>query len=130
MKDTLISRDSKGKCRVIQISCEYNQDKNAYTIKRSSGLLNGKLIVQPEIVITKGKVKRTLEEQATLEYNSIIKKQLDKGYKRISDLGYSDISEFDPDKVLPKNRTDTNNIGKPMLCKVLDINNKNLTEKQ
>ncbi len=130
MKDTLISRDSKGKCRVINISCEYDQDRNIYTIKRSSGLLNGKLIVQPEIIINKGKVKRTLEEQATLEYNSIIKKQLDKGYKRISDLGYSDISEFNPDKVLPKNRTDTNNIGKPMLCKVLDINNKNLTEKQ
>lgn len=68
---------------------------------------------QPLITITKGKVKRTLEEQALLQYNSIIKKYLDKGYKKI-DM----IEEIDLEKVVPKQVTDTVGIAKPMLCKV------------
>ena len=30
------------------------------------------------------------------------------------------IDEFDPDKVLPKDKTDTKGVKKPMLCKVYD----------
>ena len=57
-----------------------------YVITRSSGLYGGKFITQPNIEITKGKVKRTITEQAELEYNSNIKSYLDKGYKKISDF--------------------------------------------
>ena len=91
-----------------------------YVITRSSGLYGGKFITQPNIEITKGKVKRTITEQAELEYNSNIKSYLDKGYKKISDLGYTSIDEFNPDKVLPKDKTDTKGVKKPMLCKVYD----------
>ena len=91
-----------------------------YVITRSSGLYGGKFIAQPNIEITKGKVKRTITEQAELEYNSNIKSYLDKGYKKISDLGYTSIDEFNPDKVLPKDKTDTKGVKKPMLCKVYD----------
>ena len=91
-----------------------------YVITRSSGLYGGKFITQPNIEITKGKVKRTITEQAELEYNSNIKSYLDKGYKKISDFGYTSIDEFNPDKVLPKDKTDTNGVKKPMLCKVYD----------
>ena len=91
-----------------------------YVITRSSGLYKGKFITQPNIEITKGKVKRTITEQAELEYNSNIKSYLDKGYKKISDLGYTSIDEFDPDKILPKEKTDANGAKKPMLCKVYD----------
>ena len=91
-----------------------------YVITRSSGLYGGKFITQPNIEITKGKVKRTITEQAELEYNSNIKSYLDKGYKKISDLGYTSIDEFDPNKVLPKDKTDTKGVKKPMLCKVYD----------
>lgn len=120
MKDTLISRDSKGKIRQINIACEWNEKFQMYIISRSSGCYNGKFIIQPNIEISKGKVKRTITEQATLEYNSNVKSYLDKGYKRISDFGYTDITQFDPETVLPKVNTDQKGIGKPMLCKVID----------
>ena len=119
-KDTLITRDSKGKVRQINIACEWNEKFQMYVITRSSGLYGGKFITQPNIEITKGKVKRTITEQAELEYNSNIKSYLDKGYKKISDLGYTSIDEFNPDKVLPKDKTDTKGVKKPMLCKVYD----------
>ena len=54
------------------------------------------------------------------ERDKIIKNYLDKGYKKISDLGYTSIDEFDPDKILPKEKTDANGAKKPMLCKVYD----------
>ena len=119
-KDTLITRDSKGKIRQINIACEWNEKFQMYVITRSSGLYGGKFITQPNIEITKGKVKRTITEQAELEYNSNIKSYLDKGYKKISDLGYTSIDEFNPDEVLPKDKTDQNGVKKPMLCKVYD----------
>lgn len=119
-KDTLITRDSKGKVRQINIACEWNEKFQMYVITRSSGLYGGKFITQPNIEITKGKVKRTITEQAELEYNSNIKSYLDKGYKKISDFGYTSIDEFNPDKVLPKDKTDTKGVKKPMLCKVYD----------
>ena len=119
-KDTLITRDSKGKIRQINIACEWNEKFQMYVITRSSGLYGGKFVIQPNIEIIRGKAKRTITEQAELEYNSNIKSYLDKGYKKISDLGYTSIDEFDPDKVLPKDKTDTKGVKKPMLCKVYD----------
>lgn len=127
MVDTLIARDSKGKVRQINISCEKEGD--VFVLKRSSGLYGGKFIIQPNIIIDKGKVKRTLEEQAKLVYDSNVKSYLDKGYRRISDFGYNSISDFNPDETLPKDRTDTNGVGKPMLCKVFDTTKKTLTDK-
>ena len=56
----LVTRDSKNKIRVIYISLIEDIKDVSYTIKRSSGLLEGKLIIQPDIKITKGKVKRTV----------------------------------------------------------------------
>lgn len=123
MRDTLISRDSKGKIRQINISCKWNDISKSFIIERQTGQYLGKLITQPEIEIKKGKVKRTIEEQAKLEYNSIVKKYKDKGYKNISDFGYSDISDFDPEKVFPKQVTDQAGVLKPMLCDVYDKNN-------
>lgn len=124
MKDTLISRDSKGKIRQINISCEWNEKFQIYVISRSSGLYKGEFIAQPDIEIAKGKVKRTITEQATLEYNSKIKGYLDKGYRKISDFGYNNIDDFDPEDVLPKIKVDQNGVKKPMLCKVYDANDK------
>lgn len=123
MKKTLISRDSKGKCRVINISCEKEGDN--YVIKRSSGLFNGKTTNQPSIIITKGKVKRTIEEQSELQFNSLVKGYLDKGYIEVEES----LTEELIDKKLPTTKTDQKGAKKPMLCKVLDQNNKNLTEK-
>lgn len=114
--DTLISRDAKNKIRVIEISL--TKCENSYVINRQSGILNMKMSQQPEIVISVGKSKRTLLEQANLEYNAIIRKQKDKGYKDIKDFGYTDLSQFNPNDVLPENtKTDQNGAQKPMCCK-------------
>lgn len=128
MKHTLISRDSKGKCRVIYISCDFDEDAQLYRISRSSGLLNGKLISQPELLITKGKVKRTLKEQADLEYNSIVKKYLDKGYKEV-DSSVTELTEDVINEILPQDKTDQKGALKHMLAKLLDKTNKTLTDK-
>lgn len=126
MNDVLISRDSKGKIRQVNISCKWNNILKAFVIERETGQYKGKLTKQPIIEIKKGKVKRTTEEQAQLEFNSHIKKYKDKGYKSISEFGYSSINDFDPNKVFPNEVVDQAGVVKPMLCKVFDpSDNKN-----
>lgn len=124
VKTILISRDSKSKIRVVEISYEWNDTLHAYVIERSSGLHGGKMTSQPPLTIARGKVKRTVTEQTELEYNSLIKKYKDKGYKDIREFGFSSLSEFDPDKVFPKEVTNQAGVVKPMLCKVYDPNDK------
>lgn len=129
-KNTLITRDSKGKIRVVEISYSWNNTLHAYVIERSSGLHGGKMTIQPPVTISKGKVKRTITEQTELEYNSLIKKYKDKGYKDITEFGFSSLDDFDPTEIFPKDVVDTNNVKKPMLAKVLDKTNKKLTDRK
>lgn len=126
----LISKDSHNKCRIVYLSCIKIENKEEYHIIRKSGLLDGKLIDHTPIVITSGKVKRTTEEQATLEYNSHLKKYLDKGYKTLEDLGCASIAEFKKkQKSIEVSKTDQKGVGKPMLCKVYDKNDKKTQNK-
>lgn len=120
--NVLICRDSKGKIRIANLKLIHHQESDGeyYTINGETGLYKGKLVPRPEICIKAGKVKRTLKEQAELEYNSIIKKYKDKGYKDIQDLGYQSINDFDPEKVLPKEKKDQNGVVKPMLAKLIE----------
>lgn len=119
---TLICRDSKGKIRVIKLELNYHKDSDNeyYTINGETGLYKGKLVQRPEIYINAGKVKRTLKEQAELEFNSIIKKHKDKGYKDIEDFGYKSFDDFDPEKTLPKEKKDQQGVVKPMLAKLIE----------
>lgn len=115
--DILINRDSNNNVRIVDISLDYSEDKKIYTIQRVTGIRGGKQTNQPNLTITQGKASRTVKEQAELEYNSNVKKYCDRGYKKISDLGYSSLDEFDPDKVLDNNKTDSNGFKKHMLAK-------------
>ena len=115
-QNTLISRDSKGKIRVVEIRYQWEEDYKGFVIRRFTYQYGGKVTTQPEIVITKGKAKRTVSEQANLEYNSHIKKYQDKGYKLLE----KDIDSYsleDLNKILPTDTTDSNGIVKPMLAK-------------
>lgn len=116
MKQILVSRDNKNKCRVVQIETAWVEDH--YEIYRKSGLLNGKMTPGPTIVV-KPKVKRNHEEQCELEFNSHVKKYLDKGYKTIQSLGHETLETF-TEKDLPEVNTNQNGVKKPMLCKVYD----------
>ena len=130
MNNVLISRDTKGKCRVVTLSCTKSENVEEYTITRFSGLLGGKMIAHTPLVITKGKVKRSVAEQAELEYNSHLKKYLDKGYKTLSELGCASLAEFKKKQhMLAASKTDAKGVGKPMLCNVYDKDNKKLKDK-
>lgn len=115
-QDTLISRDSKGKIRVVEIRYQWEEDYKGFVIRRYTYQYGGKVTTQPEVVITKGKSKRTVSEQARLEYNSYIKKYQDKGYKLLE----KEINKYsleDLNNLLPIETTDSNGIVKPMLAK-------------
>lgn len=128
--NTLICRDTKGKCRRVDMSLNWSDDLHAYIIERSSGLLDGKQVIAPIIEIHKGKAKRTVTEQATLQYNSELKKYLDKGYKNIKDLGIESLTLEAAEEALPSENTDQNGSIKPMLCKVMDRTKTSQTDKQ
>lgn len=128
--DSVIARDAKGKIRVTNIACNWSEDIHAYIIERSSGILGGKMVIAPVITIDKGKVKRTIDQQAELQYNSELKKYLDKGYKNIKDLGITNLTLEAAENALPTENTDQSGMIKPMLCKVMDRTKASQTEKQ
>lgn len=116
-KNTLYNRDNKGCIREVVIWYEFDDTTNRSVIKRTSGLLTGKKVNAPDVEITEGKVKRNVLQQTELQYNSELKKYLDKGYKQFEGL------DLTPDKLnelLPLVRTDANGNMKPMLCKPID----------
>lgn len=116
----LVTKDSKGKVRVVNIQCTYNKSKDTYTINRTTGLFRGKETPQPEIVISEGKQKRTVKQQAKLEFESHINKYLSKGYKQYDNLtkvSFENVTEEDILKLLGENKTDANGAIKPMLAK-------------
>ena len=128
-ENTLISRDSKGKIRVVEINYQWEDNYNGFVIRRHTYQYGGKITNQPEIVITKGKAKRTVTEQARLEYNSHIKKYQDKGYKLLE----KDINTYsleDLNKILPEFTTDANGFQKHMLAKQADKVSSSTFEKE
>lgn len=115
--DTLITLDTTGKVRVVYLESEWNNDLQAYCIIRRSGCLGGKLVTAPTIVIDRGKAKRSIHEQNALQYNSELKKYLDKGYKNIKDLGITDLTIENAKEALGDVKTGQDGILKPMLAK-------------
>ena len=119
--DTLIIINSKKRIQKIYLSLNKDENQEIYYIERYSGQYGGKETAQPIHTIEKGKVKRTVLEQATLEYNSILKKYLDKGYNKLSSLTnkeYSELSEEELKSLLGGTTTDQSGIPKPMLAKI------------
>ena len=119
METYLISRDSKQKIRVAYLSYEWDKDILGFVISRYTGQLHGKMTEQPEIQVLKGKAKRTVTEQVELEYNSLIKKFLDKGYK-LCNGDPETFSESDLNNIIGEDKTDTNGFTKHMLAKQAD----------
>lgn len=113
----LVSRNVRGKVQVVHMICE--QNTTSFEIKRFTSQLAGKITPQPVITITSGKVKRTPIQQAELEYKSILKKYVDKGYVKIEDLtniSFTSLSDSQIDELVHSDKSDTNGIPKPMLA--------------
>lgn len=119
MTRNFFKRDNKGKIRVVTLNL--NSVNSIYTITGETGLLDGKKTPRPIITISKGKVKRSTLEQATLQYNSICSGYLDKGYKEGTELNITDLTNLDDiEKKVPTNLTDQQGNLKPMLAKSSD----------
>lgn len=114
----LVTRNARDKVQVV--ITELEQNGNTFVIKRTTGQYQGKMTDQPELTIERGKAKRSVLQQAELEYNSIVNKYLDKGYKRLDSLTtkkFEEISSLEMDTLVPTIKSDTNGNLKPMLAK-------------
>lgn len=127
----LVTRNVRGKVQVVRMVCE--KDGKVYSIQRYTGQLGGKMSEQPVIEITEGKAKRTPIQQAELEYNSKLKKYLDKGYVKIDDLTdtlFTDLNELDINQLVEDDKSDQSGIPKPMLAVSSDKVSTNVFEKE
>lgn len=116
---TLISKDSKGKIRVVEISYEGDETTRIYTIYRYTGQFEGKLTTQPKIIVDKGKATRNIHEQVELQFNALVKGYKDKGYIELE----NEIDNYNSEelyKLLGESPTGSNGIVKPMLAKQAD----------
>ena len=85
----LLSKSNTNKFRYAVVECneEWNDEKKGYIIQRSYGQVQGKNTLSPEIIVDKTKQKRNWREQYTLQFNSEVKKFLDKGYIEVKEFG-------------------------------------------
>lgn len=129
-EDYLIILNARNKVQVVHTYLE--QIVLSFEIHRITFQLGGKQTEQPVLTIEKGKVKRTTAQQAELEYNSILKKYLDKGYKKVSDFTkepFDTISEETLRSFLG-DKTDQQGIPKPMLAVQSDKVANNVFERE
>ena len=116
---TLISKDSKGKIRVVEIFYEGDETTRIYTIYRYTGQFEGKMTKQPEIIVDKGKATRNIHEQVELQFNALVKGYKDKGYIELE----NEIDNYNSEELyqlLGESPTGSNGIVKPMLAKQAD----------
>lgn len=127
----LLGKSSTGKFRWWQCECdEVYYEGIGYVIKRSYGQLKGKATSGPDINIIAGKAKRTTKEQLVLQFNSEVKKQLDKGYKEVekhpNEYTEAELQEIYGDVKMREGAT-----VKPMLAKQeKDVKNRKIFDKE
>lgn len=114
----LLSKSNTNKFRYAVVECneEWNDEKKGYIIQRSYGQVQGKNTLSPEIIVDKTKQKRNWREQYTLQFNSEVKKFLDKGYievdKHPNEYEVSELEELFGDV-----KTNQYGVIKPQLAK-------------
>lgn len=114
----LVCRNARDKVQIAITSL--SQEANTFYIERSTGQFQGKMVEQPVLEINRGKAKRSVLQQAQQEFNSIVKKYLDKGYKRLDSLtddDFEDLTLSEIDELVPSVKSDQSGNLKPMLAK-------------
>ena len=123
-KEYLVVLNSRNRVQQTLLQLNQNPFTKAYTIDRTNNQWGGKEIQQPTLTITYGKAGRTAAEQAMLQYNSLLKNYLDKGYVKASVLSkkeYSDLTEQEIIDALGGGFvSDQKGVPKPMLAKSAD----------
>lgn len=123
-KEYLVVLNSRNRVQQTLLQLNQNPFTKAYTIERTNNQWGGKEIQQPILTITYGKAGRTAAEQAMLQYNSLLKNYLDKGYVKASVLSkkeYTDLTEQEIIDALGGGFvSDQKGVPKPMLAKSAD----------
>ncbi len=120
----LLSRGLTGKFRFAVVECDeewhsIGDGRAGYIIQRSYGQVRGKTTLSPQIIVDRTKQKRNWQEQYTLQFNSEVKKYLDKGYKEID----KHPNEYTDDELLSifgDVKTNQYGVIKPQLAKQAD----------
>lgn len=128
----LLGKATTGKFRFAVVECdeEWHDDVKGYTIQRSYGQVQGKTTLSPTIVVDRTKQKRNWKEQYTLQFNSEVKKFLDKGYKEV-EKHPNEYTEEELNELYGAVTTNQYGIIKPMLAKQADkVTNQKIYEKE
>lgn len=114
----LLSRASTGKFRfwICQCDEEWHEPEHGYIIQRSYGQVGGKTTLSPNIIVAQTKQKRNWKEQYTLQFNSEVKKQLDKGYVEVPKHP-NEYSESELSEIFGEVASNQKGVIKPMLAK-------------
>ena len=132
MIEYLLGKASTGKFRYAVVECDeqWHEPQHGYIIQRSYGQVNGKNTLSPEIVVSQTKQKRNWKEQYTLQYNSEIKKYLDKGYVKV-DKHPNEYSEEELNSIFGEVKTNQYGVIKPMLAKQSEkVTNQKIFDKE
>lgn len=128
----LLNKATNGKYRFVKVFTdeEWHEPEHGYIIQRSYGQVGGKETLSPTIIIKQTKQKRTWREQLELQYNSEVKKFLDKGYKQVEqDPNTYTLEELD--NIYGTVTVNQFGIIKPMLAKVADkVTNPKIFDKE
>ena len=114
----LLGKSTNGRFRFAEVFTdeEWHDDVKGYTIQRSYGQVYGKTTLSPTIVVDKTKQKRNWQEQYTLQFNSEVKKFLDKGYKEV-EKHPNEYTEEELHELYGSVTTNQYGVIKPMLAK-------------
>lgn len=128
----LLGRASTGKFRFAIVECdeEWHEPDHGYVIQRSYGQVGGKTTLSPKIIVDRTKQKRNWKEQYTLQFNSEVKKFLDKGYIEVEKHPGEYTSE-ELQAIFGDVKTNQYGVIKPQLAKQADkVTNPKIFEKK
>lgn len=113
----LLGKSSTNKFRFSIVSWdeEWKEPEHGFLITREYGQVNGKVTKAPDTWIKIGKAGRSHREQAILQFNSLVKGYLDKGYIQV-DKHPNEYSEAELDSMFGEIKM-RGGVIKPMLAK-------------
>ena len=128
----MLGKASTGKFRfaIVETDEEWHEPEHGYIIQRSYGQVKGKTTLSPTIVVDKTKQKRTWKQQLELQYNSEVKKYLDKGYVKV-DKHPNEYTEEELNEIFGEVKTNQYGVIKPQLAKQADkVTNTKIFDKE
>lgn len=128
----LLSKSTNGRFRFAEVFTdeEWHEPEHGYIIQRSYGQVQGKNTLSPPIIVDKTKQKRNWKEQYTLQFNSEVKKFLDKGYVEI-DKHPNEYSSAELEAIFGDVKTNQYGVIKPQLAKQADkVTNTKIFDKE